>query len=98
MISTKLDMKPDGIGYGKKDLEGAMDFLYGKLEKPHYQSRGGIEPIDFIVSNGMDFLEGNVIKYIYRYPQKGGLSALEKAQDYLRILIEREVNKGAANE
>lgn len=63
---------------------------YGQIETPQYQGRGGIEPIDFIVTNNMDFLEGNIIKYIYRYPFKGKLKALRKAQDYLRMLIERE--------
>lgn len=66
---------------------------YGKIKTPQYQGRGGIEPIDFIVTNNMDFLEGNIIKYIYRYPFKEKLKALEKAQDYLRMLIEREKKK-----
>lgn len=58
-----------------------------------YTARGGIEPIDFIVSNDMNFLEGNVIKYVYRYPFKGGLEALFKARTYLDWLIEEEEKK-----
>jgi hypothetical protein len=50
--------------------------------------RGGIQPIDFIVSNKMNFLEGNIIKYVYRYPSKGGVEALRKARTYLDWLIE----------
>lgn len=53
-----------------------------------YTGRGGIEPIDFIKSNKMSFLEGNVIKYVYRYPFKGGIEALKKARCYLDWLIE----------
>ena len=34
------------------------------------------------------FLRGNVIKYIARYPQKGGLDDLVKARIYLARLIE----------
>jgi hypothetical protein len=34
---------------------------------PSHYKRGGIEPIDYIVSNDLDFLEGNVIKYVSRY-------------------------------
>jgi hypothetical protein len=38
----------------------------------------------------MDFLEGNIIKYVSRYPHKGGVRDLRKAQVYLNWLIERE--------
>ena len=55
---------------------------------PHYQ-QGSIEPIDYIRAHGMDYLEGNVIKYVTRYKHKNGLADLEKAKDYLNWLIER---------
>lgn len=36
------------------------------------------------------FLAGNVIKYLARYKNKGGLDDLEKSQHYLQKLIEVE--------
>lgn len=54
----------------------------------HYTQRGGIEPIDFITSNNMNWLEGNVVKYVYRYGFKGGEQDLKKAQFYLQKLME----------
>ena len=36
------------------------------------------------------FLQGNVIKYIARYKDKGGVEDLHKAQHYLSKLIEVE--------
>ena len=63
----------------------------------HYRARGGIEPIDFIVSNSLDFLEGNVVKYVSRYRHKDGLKDLKKAQQYLTWLIEREEKAGQRN-
>lgn len=54
---------------------------------PHYTQGDGIEPIDFITSNNMTFLEGNVVKYITRYKYKNGLEDLKKAQFYLNKLI-----------
>lgn len=57
----------------------------------HYTGRGGIEPIDFIVSNGYDFLEGNVVKYLHRYKGKNGLQDLRKCHQYLTWLIQREM-------
>ena len=56
-------------------------------EDKHYQ--GDIQPIEFIEAQQFDFLEGSLIKYISRYPQKGGLEDLLKAQWYLERLIVR---------
>lgn len=53
----------------------------------HYQSQG-VQPIDFILANELDFCEGNVIKYITRWKYRGGLTDLEKAKHYLEFLIE----------
>ena len=41
----------------------------------------------------MDFLEGNIIKYVSRYPLKGGLNDLKKAKVYIEMLIKREEKK-----
>jgi len=58
---------------------------------PHYNV-GGIECIDAIMSatnhNKEGYLQGNVMKYIWRYDYKGGLEDLKKAQWYLNKLIE----------
>ena len=64
---------------------------YNEFQNPrHYTDNFGIEPIDFIKANEMDFLEGNIIKYVSRYPHMGGVKDLKKAQVYLGWLIERE--------
>jgi len=59
----------------------------------HYTNGFEIEPIDFIKANEMDFLEGNIIKYICRYPQKGGVRDLYKARVYLNWLIDKEIER-----
>lgn len=60
------------------------------ISKPaHYTGRGGIEPIEFITTNNLNFLEGNVVKYVYRYPFKNGLEDLKKARRNLDILIQQ---------
>ena len=57
----------------------------------HYDKVGfGIQPLEYITANELDFLEGNVIKYVSRYPHKGGLNDLLKARTYIEKLIERE--------
>lgn len=63
-------------------------------ETPHYQSRGGIEPLHFIGSNRMEFWEGCVIKYIYRAPFKGNeIDDLRKAHVYLTQGIQEAMRR-----
>ena len=51
----------------------------------HYTQ--GIECWDYIVSHEMGYLEGNIIKYITRYKDKGGAEDLLKGRAYLDRLI-----------
>lgn len=62
----------------------------------HY-AKCAIQPIDYIMANRLDYLQGNVIKYVTRYKNKNGVEDLEKAAHYLRIMIEREKAKDASN-
>ena len=62
------------------------------ITKPeHYQST--IEPIDFIVANNLNFIEGNIIKYVARYKKKNGLEDLLKGFEYYKKLIESVENE-----
>lgn len=56
----------------------------------HYKSKA-IQPWDYIASNNLGYLEGNIVKYVSRWKDKGGVQDLEKAMHYLQKLI--EVNK-----
>jgi len=57
----------------------------------HYKS--SIQPWDYIIAHDLNYLEGNIIKYITRHRDKNGLEDLKKAQHYLEKLIEVEENK-----
>lgn len=61
----------------------------------HYK-RFAIQPIEFINANNLSYMQGNVIKYVVRYPFKNGLTDLEKAKHYIEMLIEFERNKQTA--
>ena len=39
------------------------------------------------MANGLRFCEGNIVKYVSRYAEKGGLDDLRKAKHYIEILI-----------
>ena len=46
---------------------------YDPIERPrHYCNRGGIEPFDFIQSNGLGFAAGNIVKYVISMRRKAG--------------------------
>ena len=58
----------------------------------HYK---GIQPIDVMKENFSPdeyrgFLKGNILKYVMRYQDKGGLDDLQKAEQYLKWLIDFE--------
>ena len=53
----------------------------------HYK-KYKIQPIEFIVKNNIGFVEGNVIKYVLRFKEKGGVQDLEKAKHYIELLID----------
>jgi hypothetical protein len=58
----------------------------------HYKSKA-IQPWDYIVSNNLDYLQGNIVKYVSRFRDKNGLEDLYKAQHYIEKLIETEKAK-----
>lgn len=66
-----------------------MKSLETQIGGSHYEDMK-IQPIEFILENNLDFLQGNILKYICRYKSKNGLQDLLKARHYLDILIEHE--------
>jgi hypothetical protein len=63
-----------------------------KINPSYYKK--GIETTDYIVSHNMNYIEGNIIKYVTRYKEKNGLQDLLKAEWYLNRLIKETRNNG----
>ena len=54
----------------------------------HYKGCG-IQPVEYIHANNLDYLEGNVIKYITRHRTKGeGKKDIEKAIHYAQLILQ----------
>jgi hypothetical protein len=53
----------------------------------HYKGKT-IQPWDYIAANDIGYFEGNIIKYVSRWKDKGGVDDLKKARHYLDKLIE----------
>jgi hypothetical protein len=79
--------------------EGYIEILNQRVDSKSIQVGGdwyknlAIQPIDFILGNGLGFCEGNVIKYVTRWKHKNGIEDLEKAKHYIDMLIAAEGSK-----
>ena len=84
-------------------MERYMDYMVRKLQEaeqkkedmvnhPAHYNKAGIETIDALqamLTDGFDYyLQGNIVKYLWRYRYKNGIEDLKKAQWYLNKLIE----------
>ena len=58
----------------------------------HYKNYK-IQPVEFIIKNNIGFVEGNIIKYILRFKEKGGVQDLLKAKHYIELLIDSSKSK-----
>ena len=66
---------------------------YKKQVGGNHYKKYHILPIEFIVKNNIGFVEGNVIKYILRFKDKGGVQDLLKAKHYIELLIDSTKSK-----
>ncbi len=64
-----------------------MSALERMIGGEHYLQHQ-IQPVEFIVRNGLGYCEGNVVKYVTRWREKGGIDDLRKARHYIDLLIE----------
>jgi len=55
----------------------------------HYKTKT-LQPWDAIIAWDMGFLDGNALKYLVRFRDKGGVEDLKKARHYIDKLIEVE--------
>lgn len=63
------------------------------VNHPSHYTQGGIECIEAIRASMtqegfQDYCKGNVLKYVWRWRDKGGVEDLEKAKVYLEWMIE----------
>ena len=63
-----------------------------QVDGNHYK-KYKIQPMEYIHANNIPFAEGNAIKYITRWRDKGGLKDIDKAIHILEMLKELELKK-----
>lgn len=69
-----------------------MSALEKQVGGDHYRNMT-IQPVEYILANGIPFVEGCVIKYVSRWRNKNGVDDLKKARHFLDMLIEHEEGK-----
>jgi len=78
-------------------IKGSYEYEYGKATDKqvggsHYKDCA-IQPVDYIVENKLDFLEGNVVKYITRHKTKNGIEDIRKVIHYAELILEKKYGK-----
>lgn len=90
---TNMEKEPDLFYEALENFRkyGAATANDTQVGGQHYKAKT-IQPWDFIAANGLGYFEGNIVKYVSRWRDKGGLDDLRKARHYLDKLIELEEN------
>ena len=94
LIAEGLIGKPEQpeISSVKVERNDEVEPTNDAVQHPSHYTHGGIECIEAIrasmTADGFcDYCKGNVIKYIWRWRDKGGVEDLKKASVYLNWLI-----------
>jgi hypothetical protein len=74
-------------------LRERLNPLNVQISGDHYKNLS-IQPIEYIMANSIPYSEGNIIKYVTRWRNKGGIKDLEKARHYIDLLIAEEAKNG----
>lgn len=66
-----------------KPRKAGGDMVY----QPDHYARFPLEPTKFAMEYGLNWCEGNALKYLCRFPFKNGVEDLRKAMRYVEMLI-----------
>lgn len=79
---------------GSATAAGGSDALAKQVGGDHYKSFA-IQPIEYIHRNGLDYLAGNVVKYVSRHKAKNGAADIKKAIHYLELILKLQYGEDA---
>lgn len=68
------------------------------VNSPKHYTQGDMEVITAIEGLGLDYHQGNVLKYVSRYRYKNGIEDLRKAKWYIDRLIYIEEQRVIKNQ
>lgn len=77
------DARSDG---GAETSDNPLDV---QIDGTHYKDQG-IQPVEYIAANELNFFEGNIVKYVTRHRLKGGAKDLRKVIHYAEMMLKLE--------
>ena len=105
LVNEGLIGKPEQpeINFVKAERNDEVEPKNDAVQHPSHYTHGGIECIEAIrasmTADGFcDYCKGNIIKYIWRWRDKGGVEDLRKASVYLDWLISAAEGKRKEND
>lgn len=84
-----LELRQKTVRTRIETLKGVASALNTQAGGDHYRKMK-IQPVEYIIANGIGFLPGNIIKYASRYPEKGGAEDIRKIIHYCKLILEFE--------
>lgn len=87
---SKLTHVPDYLKAEHEEMERMLtkadeDALAKQIGGQHYRNCA-IQPIEYITANKLGFIEGNIVKYVTRWKDKGGIQDIDKIIHYAELL------------
>lgn len=89
LLESEMELLSDSAGATTEIQSIRSSALDKQVSGNHYKDCG-IQPIEYIHANGLNYFEGNAVKYITRHRKKNGKADIEKAIHYLELLLEME--------
>lgn len=98
-LETALLAPGEGTGerpgtVGSTPAAGGSDALGKQVGGDHYKSFA-IQPVEYIHGNGLDYLAGNVVKYVSRHKAKNGAADIRKAIHYCELILSLQYGEDA---
>lgn len=93
LLNVSKSIRLEGIVHPveiKRTLEPEHKSALDKQVSGNHYKDCGIQPIEYIHANNLNYFEGNAVKYITRHRKKNGKADIEKAIHYLELLLEME--------
>ena len=86
--------KEKAMNMDNAHIDAISDNMDNGIRPTHYHSSNpdvpAIQMWDYALSQNLGFFEGNIVKYVSRWRQKGGVQDLQKALTYLQRLMDSQ--------
>ena len=83
-----IDDEPKSLNDQYAEIEAVRQTAFDMQISGNHYKLLPIQPMKFALANGLDYAQGNVIKYVIRHASKGGKEDLLKAIHNIELMIQ----------